>query len=169
MTLIVEDGTGLADTESLTSVTEADAYHSGRGNNGWSSLSLGKKEELLRKANDYLRQKYRRRWKGYRTVITQAGEWPRLSVYLDDNDLAIVIASNVVPTEVKEAAAELAYRANSQDLNPDLSQTVKSEKIGPMTTVYDIHSSANPTFAAVDALLAPFLEVGGNTSVKMVR
>ena len=43
MSLIVEDGTGLAGAESYVSVTDADTYHDKRGNTAWATLTTAQK------------------------------------------------------------------------------------------------------------------------------
>ena len=78
---------GGASAESYASVLEADTYHSNRGNIAWTALATPAKEQALRKATDYLTQIYRERWKGYRVDNTQALDWPRLNVGINDGGI----------------------------------------------------------------------------------
>jgi hypothetical protein len=171
VSLIVEDGTGLAGAESYISVVNATAYHAARGNAAWAALASDTvREQLLRKATDYMLQVYRPRWAGVRTTSTQALDWPRYNVPMRDGPgglgcVATYYANNTVPAAVANACAELALKANSGDLTPDLSQAVKSEKIGQIETVYQDYSAATKTYRAMDNLLAPLLANGGGLRV----
>jgi hypothetical protein len=161
MPLIVEDGTGLSTAESLCSVAEANLYHSNRGNAVWEDLDADVKEQLLRKATDYMQQTYRARWKGYRRTFTQRLDWPRQSVIIDDYPLDAIMLLNIVPPEVKDACAELALRANAGALMVDLDQGKASVTVGPVSVVYNNLSPQAKRFPAVDRLLTPFLMAGG--------
>lgn len=170
MALIVEDGTGKADAESYISVADASAYHSSRGNGTWLTLlpSDAAKEAALRKATDYMLGQYRARWKGYRVGSTQALDWPRTDVSLDDGPMYNMVAVDVVPTAVKNACAELALRAGSGALAEDLGQGVLSETVGPISTTYDKGSPEGTRYQAVDGMLMPYLN-GSSNNAKLVR
>jgi len=161
MSLVVEDGTGLATAESIISVAEANTYHSNRGNSSWLSLSILVKEQLLRKANDYLRQNFGTRWKGTLVEPLQGCDWPRHNI--------LYVVPPEMPAQVKNAVAELAFKANTVELNPDTTQVIKSEKIGPMTTTYDQYSPQKTLFVSVEATLLPFLTAGGGVSVRLTK
>lgn len=161
MSLIVETGAIVAGAESYISVADADTYHSNRGATVWATLTTAEKEQALRKATDFMIQAYRQRWKGTRMSATQALDWPRAWVYLGPNDeFPNLVADDVVPTEVKNACASLALRASSADLAPDLSQGKKRVKVGPIETEYDPYSPQSKRYAAIDAMLAPYLANG---------
>jgi hypothetical protein len=168
MALIVEDGTGMATAESYTSVAEADLYFSNRANTAWAALGTPAKEASLRKATDYMGQVYRLRWKGVRVNGVQALDWPRGFVERDDykyqgvNGASMIggyfyFPSDEVPKEVKNACAELALKASSEELAPDLGQGIIREKIGPLETEYDKNSPQYTRYRAIDNLLATFL------------
>lgn len=177
--LIVEDGTIVAGAESYISVADADLYFSNRGNATWAALTTTVKEQLLRKGTDYLGQAYRLRWKGSRVSADQALDWPRNYVERDDfepsqlNGYSVIggttfYPNNIVPTEVKNACAEMAFKANSGDLIPDLSQLVTREKIDVIEIEYSEYSAQLPRYKAIDYLLAPFLQ-GNSNSMKVIR
>ncbi|MFA5387275.1 MAG: DnaT-like ssDNA-binding protein [Candidatus Paceibacterota bacterium] len=154
MTITVEDGTGLSTSESYISVTNASTYHSNRGNAAWAALASDTvREQLLRKATDYMVQAYRLRWKGDRVSATQALDWPRSSVCVDGYS----VDSDIVPNEVQTACAELALKASSATLYADQSQGVVREKIGPIETEYDKNSSQAVQYKAIDSMLRPYL------------
>ena len=167
MSLEVELGTGSATAESYISVADASTYHSNRGNTAWASLSTDAiREQCLRKATDFMRQAYRSRWQGYKVNEDQALDWPRYGVEVE----GYAVDSDIVPTEVKNACAELALKASSADLNPDLTQGVLSEQVGSISVTYDKNSPQRTRYAAIDAMLAPYLKAGGGgCSMGLIR
>lgn len=153
--LIVETGAGLLDAESYASVEQADAYHAKRRTAAWAALDESEKESLLVKATEYMVGQYRARWKGRRRIPSQALDWPRYDVELEDVDT--YLAWDVVPVEIQNACAILALQAKSGDLAPALKRTVKEKVIGPIKTVYADGAPEAVRYRAVDQLLKPFL------------
>jgi hypothetical protein len=172
MTLIVETGAGLANAESYISVADATAYHANRGNAAWAALASDTiREQLLRKATEYMVGQYRDNWKGQRTGAVQALDWPRYNVPLPDVGYGRYVAyvqTNVVPVEVANACAVLALQASSGDLAPPIKRTVKEKVIGPIKTVYADGAPDYVRYRAVDQMLAAYL-CGSGTSGKLVR
>lgn len=178
MAIIVEDGTGRADSEALCSVAFADAYHAGRGNTLWAPLLAAEKEAAIRRAVDYMQQTYRLRWAGYRVTDTQALDWPRYNVPRQDSGsysgnigsfgrLGSYYPANIVPIEVQRANAELAFKAASGELLGDVDPPVASEKVGPIEVSYFQGDNKTKRYPAIDRLLMPFLSGGGN--MKLTR
>ena len=167
MSLICEDGSGKSDSESYISVADASSYHTARGNTAWAALATDAlREAALRRATDYMRQAYRSRWQGYKVNEDQALDWPRYDVEVE----GYAVDSDIVPTEIKNACAELALKASAAELNPDLTQGVLSEQVGSIAVTYDKSSPQNVRYKAVDAILAPYLASGGGgCSMKLVR
>ncbi|MDI6742656.1 MAG: hypothetical protein QMD11_07940 [Smithella sp.] len=167
MALIVEDGTGIATADSFCSVEYANIYHANRGNAAWALLDeVNQKEPALRKATDYIGSVYRNRWQGSRVYpLIQALDWPRKGVVVDE----VSVLSTIVPQKIKRACAELALRASAGDLQADLTQGVLQETVGPISITYDKSSPQQIRYAAVEALLAPFLKFGGGINVGLVR
>jgi len=158
MSLICEDGSGKSDSESYISVADASTYHTARGNTAWAALATDAlREAALRRATDYMRQAYRSRWQGYKVNEDQALDWPRYDVEVE----GYAVDSDIVPTEVKNACAELALRASAADLNPDLTQGVLSEQVGSIQVTYDKASPQFTRYRAIDAILSPYLKAGG--------
>jgi hypothetical protein len=159
MALTVEDGTIIAGAESYISVADASTYHSNRGNAAWAALSTDAiREQCLRKATDYMVQAYRDRWQGARYDEDQALDWPREGVVRDSWE----VGHDEVPTEVKNACAELALKAATVSLAPDLTQGVVSEQVGQIKVEYDKNSPQRTRYAAIDNMLAPYLKAGGS-------
>lgn len=165
MALIVEDGTGLANAESYVSVAYADAYFTARNNANWDGNDAHK-EGLLRIATEYLDANYGQRFKGIKNTEAQALQWPRFGVCVDGYD----IGNDVIPVEVMRATCELALRQNhnTDGIQPDLSQTVKREKIDVIEVEYSEYSPQSPQYKQVDSLLAKYLQ-GGKGSMRVIR
>ena len=155
--------TGGAAAESYSTVAQADAYHAARGNTLWAPLTTTEKEQALRRATDYMAV-YAGRWKGIRTSLAQALDWPRYGVVANGYDLA----SDVVPVPVANACAELAFRGAKGDLAPDLGAQKQSVKVGPIETTYAAGTRQTTKFQAVDNMLMPYLS-GGANMVRVVR
>jgi len=162
MSLIVEDGSGLVNAESYISVADADTYHSNIGNTSWTSLTTTVKEQLLRKATNYMVETYRMRWAGVRKTDTQALDWPRYLVpRLDTEAVFAYYDSDSVPGEVKVACSELALKALSGSLAPDTDRLTKREKVGVLEVEYDTtNGKAYKMYRAVDNLLQPMMNPG---------
>jgi hypothetical protein len=163
MTLIVEDGTGLSTAEAYTSVADADARHTAMGNTAWTGTTAAK-EAALRRATQFMEQRFRSRWKGTRHTRDQALSWPRYGAEAD----GYALDSTSVPDDIANACADLALRALADDLNPDQTRAVIREKVGPLETEYSAHSPQATRFAAVDQALTPYL-VGSGVNRPVVR
>lgn len=173
MALETETGTGSATAESFCSVADADTYHAARGTTLWATMTTTEKEQALRRGTDYMGQTYRLRWAGYRKSDSQALDWPRYDVPKPDTSAGRFMAyydDDVVPVEVRNACAEMAFRAASGELAADQGQAVIERTVGPITTKYAAGSSAAKRYVAVDRLLAPLLTDGGSSSaLRLVR
>lgn len=177
MSLIVEDGTGKADAESYTSVADASAYHTARGNAAWAALASDTvREQLLRKATDAMMQMFAGRWAGTRVSSTQALDWPRYNVPMKDGPanlpysygVASYYPSNTIPAAVARACAELALRAATADLVADGTQPVAREKIGPLEIEYQTGSNDAANYRSIEGMLAPFMVADGG-QIRLAR
>lgn len=171
MSLVTEDGTARADAESFASVAAADAYHASRGNVSWAGALSTDKENALRRATDYMEQEYRLKWKGRRTSIGQSLDWPRWGVQMEDvgyGRYAAYIEPNTIPAQVTQACCELAFRALSGPLAPDLQRQVIAKTIGPIRTEWAPGSPEYVRFRQIDLILKPLLSSGG-LGVRLVR
>lgn len=175
MAIVVEDGTGKSDAESYINVADATTYHAARGNAAWAALASDTvREQMLRKATDYMEQAYRLRWAGTRLTSTQALSWPRYDVPQKDapggyGPWPAYYPQDEVPVAVANACAELALRAAADDLAPDVGRLKSRTKVGPIEVEYVAGSPAYTRFRAVDNMLAPFLGSGGGLNMPVVR
>lgn len=170
MSLIVEDGTGLANAESYISVADATTYHAAIGNTAWAALATDAlREQALRRATQYMVGRYRLSWTGTRMSATQALDWPRSLVPLRDMPFASYYPNTQVAPEVKSACASLALRtASGTTLVADQTQRKKKVKVGPIETEYADGSSAQKKYPEIDAMLKAYLK-GGSGQIPMER
>jgi hypothetical protein len=106
-------------------------------------------------------------WKGVKTTMSQALDWPRAGVFLDGHELP----DDEVPKAVQRACAELAVRASqagTDGLDPDVGAQVKSEKVDVIEIVYEDGARQSTKYAAVDRMLAQFL-IGGGGQIPVYR
>lgn len=177
MSLIVETGTADATSESFASVAQADLYCSNRGLTNWALLVTADKEAALRRATDYLGSFYRPKWKGRRVKPTQALDWPRVGVVLDDfNDSValsglgyygvIVVPYDSVPVHVVNATCIMAIKAAAGELAPDLDRETLREGVGGISVEYRAGTPQYVRFREVELLLKPYLMNAGATLVR---
>jgi hypothetical protein len=167
MAFVVEDGTGLANSNALIDVAFADAYWTDRGGNTvWTASSEPQKQAAIVQATDYICGRFR--FKGTKYKEEQALEWPR--VYCDSEDPQM-------PTNMKKAVAEYAMRARTAPLlaDPTVDATggtviSKKEKVGPLEeeTRYS-EAQALRTFTpypAADMLLRGLTSAFANRTIR---
>lgn len=118
MSLVVEDGTGVASAASYVSVDDADTYWSGRAHSAfaatWTAATTGNKEGALREATDYLDASFGQYFRGSRAGYVQGLEWPRTDAK-DDSGYPL----QNLPNALVKAVCELAVRALSAALAKD--------------------------------------------------
>lgn len=173
MALVVETGACDPAAESYCSVDAADSYHAKLGNTAWAALTIEAKEIALRKATNFMLQRYREKWDGYRRTVAQALDWPRTEVRRRDAPttygsvrgfMLTYYSIYEVPAIVIQACAELALRSVTQELLPDLTRKVQSESVAGLSVVYAQDSSQLVKFTAIDALLNPVLRFSGSAA-----
>lgn len=161
MALIVETGSGSTTAESYLSVADADTYLAAYGQTSWAATATGSKEIALRKATRYIDTKFSARWKGKRSNETQALDFPRQNI--TDYD-GWTISSTIVPQKLKDATAELAFRALTEDIFIDLTASTQNVvrtkvKVGSIEeeTEWDSGTSAVPVYRLADKMLVDFI------------
>jgi hypothetical protein len=115
LTFVVEDGTGLQNSNSYCDVDTADAYHDDRNNDDWASGAPGDKEGALVRATQYIEGVYRGRWPGTRVKYSQffdnykfqALAWPRWGAYDVEG---FPLPFNALPRPLIYATCEAALR-----------------------------------------------------------
>ena len=165
MSIVVEDGTGKSNANSLCSVAVADAYLAIQAATAWAAADNTTKENALMKATQYIETVYRERWKERRWTLAQAFSWPRFN--MEDSDGSFI--GETVPLTVQQAVAEVALRVVQGDsLLPDVSTSdanivSESVTVGPITTstTYNGAKSVQKRYNVVEHLLAQWLEPKG--------
>lgn len=164
MTIVVENGTGLANAESYLSVADANAYHVRMKNAAWNGEVLALEAALL-KATQYIDANYD--FGGCVLTRGQALKFPRDSYTMSDWGL---VSPYWPVLRLQQACAELALRAHTGTLYTDQPDAaVTRETVGPITVEYA--SSANGgqvRFSIVDDLLSPYTRSSRN-SVRLER
>lgn len=157
ITIIVEDGSNVANANSYLSVPQVTEYAGNRG----VDLSDSSEDEiaaLLIKGMDYLEAK-ECEFQGYRTYDDQALSWPRTGVVLNCKEYP----GDSIPAQLKGALAQLVM---AQEAGIDIAPNVSSDdyivgaKVGPLSVTLADPSKIgsgdlSPTMTAVDALLKP--------------
>lgn len=117
MAFIVEDGTGLANATSYTTLVFADDYFADRGVVRWTENSCDAEQQVaLILATDYIDVRYR--FRGFqRFPDVQALEWPRDGLLSRTEQ--IIIDPDTVPIRVQKATAEIALVALDSDIFPN--------------------------------------------------
>lgn len=169
MALVVEDGTGLADAESLASEAEYRARQAKLGVDVTSEAQADV-EARLRKATEFM-ARYRDRWSGYRATSTQALDHPRVDMPIRDTIAGGFYPSTVVHALAKNACIDLAYKAKDGPLEADLEPRIKREKTDVLETEFDVSSPQEVRYPAIETLLKPLFSQSGSsiTSVPLVR
>lgn len=171
MTLTVEDGTGLANSNSYGTLANATTYFADRANTTWDEADDDLKTAALIRATDYIEARFGQRFLGTKLVTTQALSFPRQGLY--DREGTLVEG---LPSKVKQATYEYALRALSGDLwneplmNPKGRLVVERTKIGPIEEdiryVFNEGISKIKPVPAADNLLSEYLFPAGNTVIR---
>ena len=154
MSLIIEDGTGLEDAESMVSVDYYLDYCVKQGLD--SALTSGKEEAYLRRANDFMDSYYS--FNGVKFKDTQSMPFPRTinGVY-------------EFPIKVKNAICELVLKLPNGDLLQDTDKTTIREKVGTLEVEYDPNQDNIKSYNYVNKLLAPYLVSTSSFSYSISR
>lgn len=150
MALIVEDGTGLDNSNAYIDVAFADAYFTLRGNAEWLALSTTDKESAIVDGTDYADLRWGPVLSGRPLVYTQALQMPRYGLY--DRYGRLVEG---VPEAWKRAVCEYAYQSSKKNLIADPSTTPKEIKrkktvVGPITTEVEYVDGAEQAGSFID-------------------
>ena len=159
MALVVEDGTGLANAESYVSIPA-------------SPSPTAQKEAYLRKATEYLDNRYGDAYQGARVTTTQALGWPRAYAVVD----GVEVAEDALPTQLIRATCEVALLlAQGVDITPVLERGGRikalTQVVGPLSerTAWADDASPYATFTAVDRWIKPLLDYGTGINGMVVR
>jgi hypothetical protein len=163
MAIVVEDGTGKTDAVAYVSAAGADAYFLARANTAWVGSATAKEAAIVR-ATFALDGLYGNRWPGYKSSSGQALDWPRDEAYdIDGYELS------GLPTAIVNAACEAALieLVSANSINSSVTNGVKVETVGPITTEYFSSSGSKTVYKTISAPLARIVMGGG--TIKLSR
>ena len=152
--IIVEDGSGMNNSESYVDESYVNAYFLKRGNTEWDSIT--NKESRIVLAMDFIENNYT--YLGTKLVSTQSLSFPR-----------VINGETVYPIAIKNALCELALKANSGDLLQDTGKTTIREKVGTLEVEYDANQDDLTSYNYVNKLLAPYLVSTSSFSYSISR
>ncbi len=165
MTLIVEDGSLVANANTYASLNDVKAYALARG------LILADDAQTtinIIKSMDFLEAK-RKDYQGSKVDITQSLQFPRTALVIDDSDFP----NNAIPQELKSALCQLVIElSNGVDLLPTITEApVRMETVGPIVTEYAVNpgEARSPIMFSVDSLLAPLLKSSQFSGLRITR
>lgn len=170
MTLIVENGTQVANANSYLALADVVNYCTSRGLDFPSDPVIG--EQQIMRAMDYLENLGPRYYGAQVSPLTQALEWPRQRVPIATEQTVsldygveyvntLYLDITVIPPRLKNALCILASITGTVNLTPVVDSMATIRKtIGPLTTEFSqtLGTSLSPLMPGVDAMLAPLLQ-----------
>lgn len=173
LTLIVEDGTGVANANSYCDATFVTNYAESIESSVWSN-NKSRQVVALINATRYVDMKYRAKMPGTIRQSTQSLLWPR-SEYVDQ--YGNTIAAGTMPTALKNAVAQAAihYLEGGLDLNAEESNKIKSSStsVGGGAVSESVaywEPNATKAYPLVDGFMATlFGTVRGGMTISMTR
>jgi hypothetical protein len=169
LTLIKEDGTGLANANSYASVADGDAYHEAHlYATAWTGATADNKAAALVMATRLIDAEFQ--FGGVRMVAAHALQWPRVNC--PDPDTGDMVAATNVPKAVVQATCELARELLLADRTAaPAGEGLKYQNVGGNQTGYD-KTDRRPVITAVaQAMLIKFgaLVSAKSGAVRLVR
>jgi hypothetical protein len=158
-TIVVEDGTGLANSNSYASEAQLTTYAADRN-----VTVTGAADVLLITAMDYIEQQP---FKGNKNTKEQALQWPRFSVWIDSYS----IDSDEIPLLLLEAQMEAALAVDAGN-NPSgtVDRATKREKLDTLEVEYMDGARDQEFNRALETKLRKLLRVGtGGISAVTIR
>jgi len=157
MSFIPEDGSIVAGANSFISLADANTYHADRRSAAtWTALTDAQKQAALIEATSYINTF---RWASGSIINDdQALSWPRAGAVDREGRM---FDSDVIPEQVKQATAELAYRIRSAEVMGDQERQENAVKVGSMAVEYDAYARRDTLYAFVERLLLGLIEPAG--------
>lgn len=156
MAIIIEDGTGKADSNSYASEAELTTYAADRG-----VTISGTNSQLLILAMDYIEAQD---FKGNKASKAQSLQWPRNGANIDNYH----ISSSEIPQLLKDAQLEaaLSVDANNDPLST-IGRSTKKEKLDTLEVEY--MDSANDTviIRKINAKLRKLLKIAPGLTLRV--
>lgn len=146
-TIVVEDGTGLTNSNSYVSEAELTTYATDRG-----VTISGTNAVLLIQSMDYIESQD---FKGYKYSEEQALQWPRGNVSID----GYLIDVDEIPTLLKEAQMETALSIDA-GTNPmaSVGRATKREKVDVIEVEYMDNAAESVYITAAETKLTKLVQ-----------
>lgn len=165
VTIVVEDGSQPPDANSYVDVEGLQTYAANRG----ITLPASDLGVFLIQSADVLESRWEE-YKGVRSSVTQAMQWPRDKVWLFDADTCDstqMFPNSAIPVNLQNAQCAYACAAAlGTDLTPiSTGKFIKSEKLDVFDTVYSesINTEGLPIIPVAEAFIEPLLKDSGYT------
>lgn len=134
VTLIVEDGSGISDSNSYCDLDFALEYCVNHGYTAWLDMTEDEQKTYLIKGTSFVDNFYN--WKGYKRTSIQSLEFPRNG--LIDNNKTEVLG---IPNNLKKACIEAAFinassEANNLFVEKDANGAIKRQKVDELEVEY---------------------------------
>lgn len=157
MTIVVEDGSIVTNSNSYVSEAELTAYASARG-----ITLVGDEEELLIKAMDYIESLS---FIGIKFTRDQSLQWPRVDVVID----GYYVDADTIPQELKngQMAVALAIDEGNSPLSNVERKTIR-ERVGEIEVEYSEGSSSTIISRSINAALSKLI-AGGGVMFKVIK
>jgi len=168
MTLVVEDGTGLANANTYASAGDADDYADAKGWTEWAALTAPQKEAALIEATVYLDSSFE--FIGDLYISTQALNWPRVDAYDRQGR-----HYEALPQRIVDVCIELAYLARSGPLVASITEaSLKKIKAGPVELEYTAAGSVvneGDKVAWINRMIGPLIKgsASGSANVSFLK
>ena len=181
ITLVKEDGTGLANANAYASAADGDSYHAGHlYATAWTGATDDQKAAALVMATRLIDGQYQ--FNGLRSQSGQALQWPRVNCLDPDKAPVPVLTSlllvdpfvppSVIPKALVLATCEMARELLIADrTGPPRGEGFKYENVGTTQTGYDKTDRPPVITRVAQAMLSKYgaLVSGQSGAVRLVR
>lgn len=166
LTLVVEDGSGKANSNSYATAANGDTYHDGHVyGSSWTGSGTSAKEAALVHATRLVDENFE--FHGFKASQTNALQWPR-SATKDRGGFSI--ASDTIPQDLINATAELARLVIDADRTAeDDTKGFSKIKVGPVELTMDKADRKEVITPTVARMIAPFGRAIGGGLLRLKR
>lgn len=167
MALVPEDGTGLANADSLCTRAYANAYHAtvNQSTNWEASDTDGAKRDAALRVAAIVVSEWVPEWLGCQLTTTQALAWPRVGYDRQGGSLAV--SGQAAPTRILQLQCEVAYLQKTGSVfTKGESRNIAEVVVGPLEVVYDLARAASKRYPQLNRLAALFQAPGGLTFLR---
>lgn len=169
-TLIVEDGTIVANANSYVTVADVNTFCVNFGLTSWASLETSAKITAIIRATAFIDAEYN--FKGIKMSFDSSLEWPRWGVY-DESDVDLTNLTpeemyfyQEIPQALKNACCRAAYEesVSAGVLQSNLISNIKREKVDVIETEYFNNQPSKTIYRTIEGFLKNLI-TNKNTSI----